>query len=112
MSYRKALERLRAYKPERLISGEYQVDDDCCALGALIPFTWDSPRTPEGETYDIRTLAKSAMTVVRSIDALDMTLTEAQHLQDVNDCFIGSEEERYACVLAWLEARVAEEVAT
>lgn len=104
MSYRVALERLRAYAPKMLTWGYYEVaDGHCCAIGAV------APATRRCDTEGIVLLARHIPSVRDELIRLGMDEHEAFALQKVNDYFDGTPAERYAHVLSWLEAEVAKE---
>ena len=110
MSYKTALEKLKAHEPKRLAWHSYLRDGISCAIGAIAPSTHGAVGFIQ---YVLRDNARAAL----EIDALCMPPHEAELLQRINDNFIGScemnsvdsQEERYAHVLAFLEAEVAKE---
>lgn len=105
MTYRLAYERLKAHEPKRLCRDKYRnYAGDYCALGVVVPSTTAHFSLPIAEIY------RQDGKVATEIDALGMSETEAVRLQQFNDSDLwASLEERYTSVLAWLEARVAEE---
>ena len=107
MTFRIALERLRAYEPRALIMGVYRNEAGCCAVGACVPQvaqrSFDCAREkaplPTSGTWFFATASAE----------LGMDYNEVTRLVDENDRCGDTRAERYARVLAWLEARVAEE---
>jgi hypothetical protein len=116
VSYRKALERLAAYEPGRLLCGEYSDGSDRCAIGVLLS---DPHHAQCSMHYDdnncyvldmIRDVYARIPRVRRDIDAAGLTVDEAEALQRENDRVVAEgERERYTRVLAWLRERVDEE---
>jgi hypothetical protein len=109
MSFKGALERLKAYEPKRLIAAQYQDGlGDCCAIGAICPET----RLMGAER--VSRFWRDWEPLGASLEALGLREWEAVLLQRKNDALFcgrtsGVEERRYEGVLAWLEAQVAKE---
>lgn len=129
MSYVKALEQIQRSGRKTLVEGEYRrADGKCCALGALLPATRTLDRRVNGSQIDdilgLVSYGRSSEEVELFVDAddraairanlaaLDLTADEASMLQYEND-FVGpigeTPAERFVRVVAWLEAKVAEE---
>ena len=103
MSYKKALELLEAYEPKRLIPSRYFLDGACCVFGAIAPST----RKIVGGLGIASALWRHE-DVSAEVASLGMNDDEAFDLQRENDR-VGTDADRYARVIAWLRARVAEE---
>ena len=113
MSYKKALNVLRALPDKRLIKGAYESyvgNTPCyCAVGALLKE--DPQNDAVFELYNQASIgALYAVHREALTEATGLTLGEAVRLQEVNDeNSHESMEVRYRRVLAWLQARVQEE---
>lgn len=106
MSFRTALQRLKAHEPKQLIAGRYEeCGYGCCALGVVVPVTRQYASTAIGE------LVMVSWAVREALRELGMDEHEAERLQRVNDDYSGLLSKRYDHVVAWLEAEVAKEPA-
>lgn len=107
MSYRLAYERLKAYEPKQLCLDRYHnYEGDRCALGVIVP------ETTRYICRSIRLICEGGLwgppdeRVLGELRALEMSVEEAIDLQRANDGFVHvSQEERYASILVWLEAK-------
>ena len=112
MSYKLALEKLKAHEPKRLAWRSYCRMGIPCAIGAIAPST-------RYKGNFILPVCRDSDVVAAEIHALGLSENEAEIIQLVNDQFLDggdlaansprAQEDRYAHVLAWLEAEVAKE---
>jgi hypothetical protein len=86
MSYIKFLEKLKVYKPKKLIDAQY-VDNhgNCCAIGAVVKTTITLPSELAG--FSIGKLIYEAINVKQELIDLGLTCDEACRIQRINDCF-------------------------
>ena len=103
MTYRIALEKLLAYPVKKLIACDYELNGEFCALVVIAPAT-----RPLGGRGIHQAVAESRE-VANELRRLRLSIAKASDLQEVNDQFEGSTEDRYAEVVRWLEAEVAKE---
>jgi hypothetical protein len=105
MSYKKALEVLKNYKPQQLIALDYNCRGHYCIMGLLIPSTTQYSPAPYKD-YDIRTLINIDVNVADELRLLNMTIEEAVALQEYGDeDHKETRHMRYNRVLKWLEAK-------
>lgn len=102
MSWADVAAALRAYAPRRLIMGAFQYEGECCAVGAVAPTMrrHDGSRAlPVEEFFADRDATCASL----GIDAGDV-----QSLINENDSVEAeTPEQRYARVLAWVDAQAA-----
>jgi hypothetical protein len=108
MTFRIALERLRAYEPKELIYGAYCNEAGCCAVGATCPEVANLAFAARYSSSVERRLVTSQARKL-ACEELGLTSIEIDRLFNENDSFLDTREDRYTRVLAWLEERVAEE---
>lgn len=116
MSFNGILERLKSIPPEKqqLSTGNFWVEKDgCgCALGAAFP-SLRSRRAFRGMTFmDVYQEIQWRGLADLVLQESGLTLEEAETIEATNDAFLGTPEPRYAHMVEWLSARVAEPVFT
>lgn len=105
MSYHKAFKIVEGLENKQFIPFDYVDPRDTsrkCVIGALFKAVGVAVTTPERD--DIVTLVErdDAGLLRNALAHLDMSLAEAELLQDVNDTGEMTPEARYDRVLAWL----------
>jgi hypothetical protein len=113
MSFDKTLAALEQYEPKELTAFTFFAQEGghaglCCAIGAVVPRARELVVKHTGLVhvgaawdYDWRFREQA--------EALGLTENEATTLQQVNDYYSGSPDERYEHVVLWLRNRVAAE---
>ena len=100
MGYAKAIAKMESIpEGERYLLREIYFDGkDCCAAGLLCPDArnWWDDITRAQKLFDISPLAR------REAEALELTREDLAMIQEINDCFEGSDEERFEYVLSKL----------
>lgn len=99
MSYAKTIAKMESVpEGERALLREVYFDGkNCCAVGLLCPTTrgWLDDTTSAYDLFDHRQVGAEA-------EALGLTRLELVKIQQINDFFFGSEEERFEHVLQQL----------
>lgn len=114
MSYDLALKHLQEKPGKTLAIGSYKnAVGECCALGYLCPSLpsmeieaikiFNEKTGKRAIALDIETIVKYCPGAKRELDALDLTVEEAQTLQQYNDTGFEHNSERYRYVIDFLK---------
>lgn len=106
MSYHRALAILEGLENKQFIRFDYVDNADTsrrCVIGALFKAVGVAVMSPERDGIVTLVARDDAGLLRNALTHLDMSLAEAELLQDVNDVGAMTPEARYDKVLAWLK---------